>query len=53
MEAFQVHFDKENITKPKEKDLLHVKKNTTAQWLNSLLKDIKNAIDIVLILILI
>lgn len=44
--AFQVHFDKEGLSESQEKDLIHVKKNTADLWLNSFLKELKNAFDI-------
>lgn len=42
MEAFQVHFDKEELSTSQKKDLLHVKKNNTSDWVFSFLKELKN-----------
>ena len=47
MEAFQVFFDKEEMTTSQKKDLLHVKKNTASQWLFSFLKELKNTTSLV------
>jgi hypothetical protein len=48
MEAFQVFYDKEEITTSQKKDLLHVKKNTASQWLFSFLKELKNSNSLVI-----
>lgn len=51
MEAFQVFYDKEEMTTSQKKDLLHVKKNTATQWLFSFLKELKNTNSLVKLII--
>ena len=47
MEAFQIYFDKEKVSASQHKDLLHVKKNAASLWMNSFLKELKNASGLV------
>lgn len=43
--AFQVHFDKEEISFSQQKDLIHVKKNNANLWMTSFLKELKNSFN--------